>query len=174
VKVVWGEGRRGKKFKGLPTRQGIPGAGCRAHVVGSDPATQSTVATDVLYCSRDLKLGGRTIEDTVGGSTAAEERVGITYTEGVMKRGMSLPRFADAVSTNAAKDTWDVPVEGRPRARQRLFLLDPTIRKRLSVADLHGADHSVWEGWEIYAWPVSTILRGKVNRGERKASRRCE
>jgi dihydropyrimidinase len=124
----------------------------------------STVATDVLYCSRDLKLGGRTIEDTVGGNTAVEERVGITYTEGVIKRGMSLPRFVDAVSTNAAKILGMYPRKGAlaPGSDADIVLLDPTIRKRLSVADLHGADHSVWEAWEIHAWPVSTILRGKV------------
>jgi dihydropyrimidinase len=32
----------------------------------------------------------------------------------------------------------------------------------LSLADLHAADHSVWEGWEVHGWPVVTILRGKV------------
>jgi dihydropyrimidinase len=124
----------------------------------------STVATDVLYCSRDLKLGGRSIEDTVGGNTAVEERVGITYTEGVVKRGMSLPRFVDVVSANAARILGMYPRKGAlaPGSDADVVLLDPSIRKRLSVADLHGADHSVWEGWEIHAWPVTTILRGKV------------
>jgi dihydropyrimidinase len=124
----------------------------------------STVATDVLYCSRDLKLGGRSIEDTVGGNTAVEERVAITYTEGVVKRGMSLPRFVDVVSANAARILGMYPRKGAlaPGSDADVVLLDPSIRKRLSVADLHGADHSVWEGWEIHAWPVTTILRGKV------------
>jgi dihydropyrimidinase len=124
----------------------------------------STVATDVLYCSRELKLGGRTIEDTVGGNTAVEERIGITYTEGVVKRGMSLLRFVDVTSANAARILGMYPRKGAlaPGSDADIVLLDPSIRKRLSVADLHGADHSVWEGWDIYAWPVTTILRGKV------------
>jgi dihydropyrimidinase len=124
----------------------------------------STVATDVIYCSRELKLGGRTIEDTVGGSTGVEERVTITYTEGVAKRGMSLPRFVDVISSNAAKLLGMYPRKGAlaPGSDADVVLLDPTIRKRLSVSDLHGADHSVWEGWEVHAWPVMTILRGKV------------
>jgi dihydropyrimidinase len=41
-------------------------------------------------------------------------------------------------------------------------LLDPSVRKKLAVSDLHAVDHSVWEGWDIHAWPSMTILRGKV------------
>lgn len=32
------------------------------------------------------------------------------------------------------------------------------IRKRLGLGDLHAADHSVWEGWEVHGWPVTTVL----------------
>jgi dihydropyrimidinase len=124
----------------------------------------STVATDVIYCSRDLKLGGRTIEDTVGGNTGVEERVVIAYTEGVAKRGMSVPRFVDVVSSNAARILGMYPRKGAiaPGSDADIVLLDPTVRRRLALSDLHGADHSVWEGWEVHAWPTMTILRGKV------------
>jgi dihydropyrimidinase len=124
----------------------------------------ATIATDAILCGRDLKLGGTTIEDTVGGSPAVEERVGITYTECVAKRGMSLQRFAEVVSTNAAKILGLYPRKGvlAPGSDADIVLLDPAIRKRLGVSDLHAADHSVWEGWEIQGWPVTTILRGKV------------
>jgi dihydropyrimidinase len=124
----------------------------------------STVATDAILCSRELKLGGHTIEDTVGGSPAVEERLAITYTEGVVKRGMSLPRFVAATSTNAAKILGMYPRKGvlAPGSDADIVLLDPSVRKRLSVSDLHAVDHSVWEGWDIHAWPTTTILRGKV------------
>ncbi len=49
-----------------------------------------------------------------------------------------------------------------PGSDADIVLVDPSVRKRLSLADLHAADHSVWEGWEIHGWPVTTILRGKV------------
>ena len=126
--------------------------------------TLSTIATDVLFCARPVKLSGRTIEDTVGGNAATEERMGITWTEGVVKRGMSLQRFVDATSSNAAKILGMYPKKGAlaPGSDADIVLIDPKIRKRLSLADLHAADHSVWEGWEIHGWPVTTILRGKV------------
>jgi dihydropyrimidinase len=124
----------------------------------------STVATDVLFCSRPVKLSGRTIEDTVGGNAATEERMGITWTEGVARRGMTLERFVDVTSANAARILGMYPRKGAllPGSDADIALIDPNVRKRLSVADLHAADHSVWEGWEIHGWPVTTILRGKV------------
>ena len=42
------------------------------------------------------------------------------------------------------------------------MLIDPDIHKSLSMNDLHIGDYSIWEGWEIDGWPVTTILRGKV------------
>ena len=124
----------------------------------------STVATDVLWCSRDVKLSGNTIETTVGGSAAMEERVGITYTEGVVKRGMSLQRFVDVTSANAARILGMYPRKGAlaPDSDADIVLIDPNLKKRLSLSDLHGTDYSVWEGWEVQGWPVVSILRGKV------------
>ena len=124
----------------------------------------STVATDAILCSRDIKMHGRTIEDTVGGNAAIEERVGITYTEGVVKRSMSLQRFVDVTSANAAKILGMYPQKGAlaPGSDADITLLDPGLRRRLSISDLHGTDYSVWDGWETQGWPVTTILRGKV------------
>lgn len=123
-----------------------------------------TVATDAILCSRELKLGGRSIEDTVGGNPAVEERLAIAYTEGVVKRGMSLTRFVDVTSANAAKILGMYPRKGAlaPGSDADIVLLDPSVKRRLSVADLHFVDHSVWEGWDIHAWPSTTILRGRV------------
>ena len=123
-----------------------------------------TVATDAILCSRALKLGGHTIEDTVGGNPAVEERLAVTYTEGVVKRGMSLRRFVDVTSSNAAKILGMYPRKGAiaPGSDADLVILDPSQRRQLSAGDLHGVDHSVWEGWDIHAWPTTTILRGKV------------
>ena len=124
----------------------------------------STVATDVLFCPREVKLYGRTIEDTVGGNAGTEERMGITYTEGVVKRGMSLQRFVDVTSANAARILGMYPRKGAlaPGSDADIAFIDPGVRKPLSLSDLHGTDHSVWEGWELHGWPVMTISRGKV------------
>ncbi|HET9535750.1 MAG TPA: hypothetical protein VFP43_10450 [Mesorhizobium sp.] len=40
--------------------------------------------------------------------------------------------------------------------------LDPTRRGTVRAIDLHETDYTPWEGHEIFAWPIITILRGKV------------
>ena len=124
----------------------------------------STTATDEYPTSLELKLRGKTAEDVTGGNLGAEARMGIIYTEGVAKRGMSLERFAAVTSTNAAKILGLYPRKGliAPGSDADLVLIDPGIRKRLAREDFHVSDYSPWEGWDVQGWPVTTILRGKV------------
>ena len=43
-----------------------------------------------------------------------------------------------------------------------LTILDPARRGKIRAADLHETDYTPWEGHDIFAWPVMTMLRGKV------------
>jgi dihydropyrimidinase len=124
----------------------------------------STLATDEYPTSLELKLRGRTIEDVTGGNVGAEARLGIAFTEGVGKRGMSLERFADITATNAAKIFGLYPRKGviAPGSDADFAIMDPTIRKTLTKDDFHVTDYSPWEGWQVSGWPVVTILRGRV------------
>jgi dihydropyrimidinase len=126
--------------------------------------TLSTVATDEFPTSREVKLKGSTIEDVTGGNLGAEARMGIVYTEGVSKRGMTLRQYVDVTSTNAARIFGLYPRKGAIAigSDADLTLLDTNQHKRLTRADFHVADYSPWEGWEVTAWPTTTILRGKV------------
>jgi dihydropyrimidinase len=124
----------------------------------------STVATDEFPTSRDVKLKGSTIEDVTGGNLGAEARMGIVYTEGVSRRGMTLRQFVDVTSTNAARIFGLYPRKGviAVGSDADLALLDTRQRRRLTRADFHVADYSPWEGWEVSGWPTTTILRGKI------------
>ena len=77
----------------------------------------STLATDEYPTTLALKLRGRTIEDVTGGNVGAEARMGIAWSEGVGKRGMTLERFADITATNAAR-IFGLSSQGRDRAGQ--------------------------------------------------------
>jgi dihydropyrimidinase len=124
----------------------------------------STIATDEYPTSLELKLRGKEIDDVTGGNLGAEARMGIIYTEGVVKRGMTLQRFAEVTATNAAKILGLYPRKGviAPGSDADLVLIDPSINKTLGREDFHVSDYSPWEGWEVKGWPVTTILRGKV------------
>ncbi len=124
----------------------------------------STLATDEYPTPLAAKLRGRTIEDVTGGNVGAEARLGIAFTEGVVRRGMSLERFAAVTATNAARIFGLYPGKGMiaPGSDADLALIDPSVRKTLTRDDFHVTDYSPWEGWEVSGWPVITILRGRV------------
>ncbi len=124
----------------------------------------STLATDEYPTPLAVKLRGRTIEDVTGGNVGAEARLGIAFTEGVVKRGMSLERFAAVTATNAARIFGLSPRKGVIAAGSDadFALIDPSVRKTLTRDDFHVTDYSPWEGWEVAGWPVITILRGRV------------
>jgi dihydropyrimidinase len=124
----------------------------------------STVATDELCCSLKNKTAGVRIDDATGGNAGVEPRLAVMYTEMVVRRGYSLSRYVDLVSSNAARIMGLYPRKGAIAAGSDadITLLDPSRRGKIRKEDLHETDYSPWEGHDIYAWPVLTILRGKV------------
>ncbi len=123
-----------------------------------------TMATDEYCTTFELKIEGKNIDNVTGGHNGAETRMGITFTEGVSKRGMSLEHFVNLTSANAARLLGLYPRKGAiaPGSDADIVLIDPSIQKSLSIDDFHISDYSIWEGWEIQGWPVFTMLRGNV------------
>lgn len=124
----------------------------------------NTMATDEYCTSWEVKISGRTISDVTGGHNGAETRLGISYSEGVSKKGMSLQRFVDITSANAAKIMGLYPNKGvlAPGSDADIVLIDPSIKRKLTKDDFHITDYSIWDGFDIEGWPTTTILRGKV------------
>jgi len=122
------------------------------------------IATDELCCTLKDKTVGNRIDDTTGGNSGVEPRLGVMYTEMVARRGYSLSQYVDLVSSNAAKIMGLYPRKGAiaPKSDADITILDPTRRGKVRAADLHETDYTPWEGHDIFAWPVVTILRGKV------------
>jgi dihydropyrimidinase len=131
---------------------------------GTVDGTIHTVATDEVCCSLKLKLHGKRIDDTTGGNVGVEPRVAVMYTEMVGRRGYSIPKFVDLVSSNAAKIMGLYPRKGAltPGADADVAVLDPSKRTTIRKEMLHESDYSPWEGHEVHAWPSLTVLRGKV------------
>jgi len=124
----------------------------------------NAVATDEICCSLRLKTIGDRIDDTTGGNAGVEPRLAVMYHEMVTQRGYSLERYVDLVSSNAARIMGLYPRKGALAAGSDadIAVLDPTVRRKVRLEDLHETDYSPWEGHDVSAWPVMTILRGKV------------
>jgi dihydropyrimidinase len=131
---------------------------------GTAKGTIHCVATDELCCTLKDKTLGNRIDDVTGGNSGVEPRLAVMYTEMVTRRGYSLSQYVDLVSSNAAKIMGLYPRKGAIAVGSDadITILDPTRRGRIRAADLHETDYTPWEGHEIFAWPVTTILRGKV------------
>jgi dihydropyrimidinase len=122
------------------------------------------VATDELCCALKDKTIGSRIDDTTGGNSGVEPRLGVMYTEMVMRRGYTLSRYVDLVSSNAAKIMGLYPRKGAIAVGSDadITILDPTRRGKVTASELHETDYTPWEGHDVFAWPVMTMLRGKV------------
>jgi dihydropyrimidinase len=134
----------------------------QAGLMGGDLCT---TATDEYTTYKNIKLSGDTIHTVCGGHNGIETRLPVAFTKFVSQRGMALQRFAAITSTNAAKILGLYPQKGAiaPGSDADLVLIDPNLRKTLTLADLHAdSDYSIWEGFECQGYPVMTILRGQV------------
>jgi dihydropyrimidinase len=131
---------------------------------GTAEGTLHTIATDEVCCSLKMKTQGRRIDDTTGGNVGVEPRVALMYTEMVGRRGYSIEKFVDLVSSNAARIMGLYPRKGAlaPGADADITALDPSKRTTLRKEMLHEQDYTPWEGHEVHAWPSLTVLRGKV------------
>ncbi len=126
------------------------------HTVGSD---------HVAFTKKQKEDHCATFMDIPNGFPGCEARVPIVFSEGVLKRGLSLERFAEVLSTNVAKVFGFYPKKGiiAPGSDADIVIIDPEKKHSLNVADLHmGTDLSVFEGMEVTGWPVMTVLRGRV------------
>ena len=99
------------------------------------------------------------------GHPAIEHRMEFMYSEGVRKGKISLPKFVEITSTNAAKIFGMYPRKGTIAigADADLVIFDPN-KKHIISAETHHmrCDYSGYEGWEVTGKTETVILRGKV------------
>lgn len=136
-----------------------------ALIAGLMDGRLATTATDEYTTHKGPKLWGDTIETVCGGHNGIETRMPVAFTKFVAERNVSLQRFVDITSANAAKLLGLYPQKGaiQPGSDADIVLIDPDMKKTLTLDDLHAdSDYSIWEGFTCLGYPVLTMLRGKV------------
>ena len=133
----------------------------------------STVASDhAPFDFRGQKdLGRGDFTKIPNGIPSLEDRVNLLYTYGVRRGKLSLPRFVDAASTQAAKIFGLYPRKGAIQigSDADLVVYDPSYRGRISAKTHHlNVDYNAFEGWEIEGRPSEVVVRGalQVRNGE--------
>lgn len=87
------------------------------------------------------------------------------FSEGVGKGRISIHRFVEVTSTNAARLFGLFPQKGTIAVDSDadITIWDPTITRPVEAESMEtNADYSPYEGWEVTGWPVVTISRGEV------------
>jgi dihydropyrimidinase len=99
------------------------------------------------------------------GHPAIEHRIEFMYSEGVAKGKISLTKFVEVTSTNAAKIFGMYPRKGTIAigTDADLVIFDPEKKHTISVDTHHmNCDYSGYEGWEVTGKTETVLLRGKV------------
>jgi len=125
-----------------------------------------TCCTDHAPRNRDEKLDpSRDVTTVSPGMPDLDTLMPLLYSEGVLKGKLSLERFVDVTSTNAAKLFGIYPQKGTIAVGSDadMVVWNPEDTREFRAIDLFSrADFSLYEGWKITGWPDKTIRRGQV------------
>jgi len=124
------------------------------------------LATDHAPWTRAQKLDpALSVARVRPGASDLQFMLPMYFSEGVGKRKLTLPRFVETTSTNAAKIFGLYPRKGviRAGADADIAIWDPRrTAPVLAVNDLSKSDYSPYEGWSVTGWPVTVLRRGEV------------
>lgn len=134
---------------------------------GLESGLIATLATD--HAPFDFKgqkeMGRGDFTKIPNGIPSLEDRVTLLYTHGVGTGRLSLNRFVDVASTQAAKLFGMFPRKGTIQlgADADLVVWDPKAKQTISAKTQHMAvDYSAFEGWEITGRPAVVTVRGQI------------
>jgi len=126
----------------------------------------SMVTSDDAAYSWEAKLyGAERFDRCPNGIPGVEPRLSILYSEGVSKRGLSLPMFVELVSTAPARLFGLAPQKGSlaPGADADVILFDPKAKWTMSHATLHMAsDWSAYEDIDVTGKIEKVFSRGEL------------
>lgn len=100
----------------------------------------------------------------------------LMLTEG-LKRDISMPQMSEILSANNARMFGFFPKKGTISigSDADLVLVDMNRKVVLRAENLHSAaDFTPYEGMEVMAWPVVTMLRGKIIVKNDKLINKCQ
>jgi dihydropyrimidinase len=133
---------------------------------GINQGLVQVVATDHCPFMWEQKLLGKNDFSKIpNGHPAIENRMELLFSEGVVKNKISLNKYVEVASTNAAKIFGMFPKKGTIAVGSDadIVIMDPNEQHTISAATHHmNVDYSAYEGWELTGKVKTVLLRGKV------------
>ncbi len=133
---------------------------------GINQGLVQVVATDHCPFTWEQKLMGKDDFSKIpNGHPAIEHRMELLFSEGVNTGKISLNKYVEVTSTNAAKIFGMFPQKGTigVGADADIILLDPKEKHTVSFKTHHmNTNYSSYEGWELTGKIKTVLLRGQV------------
>jgi dihydropyrimidinase len=133
---------------------------------GLNQGLVNVVATDHCPFMWEQKLMGKDDFSKIpNGHPAIENRMELLFSEGVNKGRITLNKYVEVASTNAAKIFGMFPKKGTIAigSDADIVLFDPNEKHTLSAKTHHmNVDYSGYEGWQVTGKVKTVLLRGKV------------
>jgi dihydropyrimidinase len=133
---------------------------------GINQGLVNVVATDHCPFKWEQKLMGQhDFSKIPNGHPAIENRMELLFSEGVNKGKITLNKYVEVASTNAAKIFGMFPRKGTIAVGSDadIILFDPQEKHTLSASTHHmNVDYSAYEGWEVTGKVKTVLLRGQV------------
>ena len=133
---------------------------------GINQGLVQVVATDHCPFKWEQKLMGKNDFSKIpNGHPAIENRMELLFSEGVNKGKITLNKYVEVSSTNAAKIFGMFPKKGTIAVGSDadILIFDPNEKHTLSATTHHmNVDYSGYEGWEVTGKVKTVLLRGEV------------
>lgn len=133
---------------------------------GINQGLVNVVATDHCPFNWEQKLMGKDDFSKIpNGHPAIENRMELLFSEGVQKGKITLNKYVEVSSTNAAKIFGMFPKKGTIAVGSDadIVIFDPNETHTISARTHHmNVDYSGYEGWEVKGKVKTVLLRGKV------------
>ena len=133
---------------------------------GINQGLVQVVATDHCPFMWEQKLMGKDDFSKIpNGHPAIENRMELLFSEGVGKGKITLNKFVEVSSTNAAKIFGMFPRKGTIAVGSDadIVIIDPNEKHTVSAKTHHmNVDYSGYEGWELTGKVKTVLLRGQV------------
>ena len=133
---------------------------------GINQGLVQVVGTDHCpFTWKQKQMGKNDFSKIPNGHPAIEHRMELLFSEGVKKGRISLNKFVEVSSTNAAKIFGMYPHKGTISigADADLVVFNPNKKHTLSVKTHHmNADYSSYEGFKVTGKTETVLMRGQV------------
>ncbi len=117
------------------------------------------------FFMKQKRMGEKDFTKIPNGAPGIEHRIELLYSEGVRKGRISLNKFVEITSTNAAKVFGMFPRKGciAIGADADLIIFDPDEKHTISAkTHHHNCDYSSYEGWQVTGKCKTVLMRGQV------------